>query len=435
MKKLPHIGTIELVSLPSDKIQGIPAKIDTGADNSAIWASHITEKDNRLSFVLFDKTSPFYTGRVLTTRDHEVISVKNSFGKSELRYKVSLTVTVAGKTIKARFTLANRKSNKYSILIGRRTIQGKFLVDVARKPATRPSEVLVLATKRNGITEKFAKNLAQQSENLKVTCVAYEDLLFTASNQDNHIVIRKNGRDLASFDIVHFKTTFREIAAVIAHYLQERRVPFLDQATRHLLTPNKLYQYMQMADNKIPVPTTIFMLPSYLEKSYNRLHKQLGMPFVLKDINGRKGHHNYLVTDERSFQKACRQATQDNIMYLAQAYIPNDEDCRALVFGNKIALVIRRSGDRQKTHLNNTSRGGTASLVPIETLPPKVQTMCLAAAQLFERQVAGVDIVQDKTNNLWYCLEVNDGPQLATGSFVDEKQAAFVAYLERKLAK
>jgi hypothetical protein len=39
MKQLAHIGTIELVSLPNDAIQDIPAKIDTGADGSVIWAS------------------------------------------------------------------------------------------------------------------------------------------------------------------------------------------------------------------------------------------------------------------------------------------------------------------------------------------------------------------------------------------------------------
>ncbi len=420
MNKLPLIGTVELVSLPDDQIHGVPAKIDTGADSSAVWVSRIVEQDNTLSFTLFDKSSPFYTGKVITTRNYEVISVKNSFGKSELRYKIDLKLTLGGRNIKARFTLANRKNNKYPILIGRRTIQGKFLVDASRKPARRPFEVLVLGNKRHGVTEKFAKGLAQQSPNLHVSCQTYEDLIFSVG-RDSQIVIRKGQRDLTSFDMVHFKTKTRAIAAVVAVYLDKRQVPFVDQAVRHLPKPHKLYQSLVMADNRIPVPPVVFILPPYLEKSFNFIKRELGLPFILKDINGRRGRHSYVISNERSFQKACRTAAADEVICMAQAFVPNDHDYRVLVFGNKIALVIKRDGK--------------ASLVPIESLPPKVQKMCLSAAQLFERQVAGVDIVQDKNTKLWYCLEVNDGPQLATGKFAPEKQAAFAAYLERKLAR
>ena len=132
-KNLTHIGINLLVSLPEESVSGVEAKIDTGADSSAIWASSIHEKDGELSFTLFDEDSPHYTGKVIKTEDFKITNVKNSFGDSERRYKVKLKVVIAGRKINSSFTLANRGKNSYSILIGKRTLHGKFLVDVSHK--------------------------------------------------------------------------------------------------------------------------------------------------------------------------------------------------------------------------------------------------------------------------------------------------------------
>jgi len=125
-----HIGKIEYISLPSEKLANVPAKIDTGADISAIWATNIERKNNRIYYTLFDKKSPYYNSKKLSTSDFSISSIKNSFGQTELRYKVRIPIILGGKRIRATFTLANRANNEYPVLIGRRTLHGKFLVDV-----------------------------------------------------------------------------------------------------------------------------------------------------------------------------------------------------------------------------------------------------------------------------------------------------------------
>ncbi|MEI8338828.1 MAG: RimK/LysX family protein [bacterium] len=129
-----HIGKIEYISLPSEKLANVPAKIDTGADISAIWATNIERKNNRIYYTLFDKKSPYYNSKKLSTSDFSISSIKNSFGQTELRYKVRIPIILGGKRIRATFTLANRANNEYPVLIGRRTLHGKFLVDVSIKP-------------------------------------------------------------------------------------------------------------------------------------------------------------------------------------------------------------------------------------------------------------------------------------------------------------
>ncbi len=437
MQDLLRVGPVEKASLPDDNIEGIPAKIDTGADSSAIWATHIVENDARLSFVLFDKNSPFYNGKIHTTQDYQVVSVKNSFGQAEYRYKVKLKLVLGGRVIRARFTLANRASNRFPILIGRRTLRGKFLVDVTRRPHKKELSILMLSTKRTAVTQAFADRVARNGKNLRVAYATYEDLCFVIGGADTQITLVNDGRDIATFELVHFKTSSRHkgVAAATARYLEKRGVPFLDEAVKHFSGTSKLYQYiiLESNDSELAVPSSIFMLPARMAKSYEMIKQQLGLPFVLKDIHGNKGEYNYLVKNKAQFDAGIQEASADEVQCIAQSFIPNEGDYRVLVLGKKIALVIHRKRLSDKTHLNNTSQGASAVLIPATILPAAIQKASLAAANLMERQVAGVDIMQDKKSGLWYCLEVNDGPQLATGSFTAEKHAAFADYLERKL--
>ncbi|MBX4201480.1 RimK/LysX family protein [Candidatus Saccharibacteria bacterium] len=128
------IGRAERINFPTLGIKGVPAKVDTGADSSTIWCSKIRLYKGELRCVLFDDTSPFYTGETLKfqKKDVDLTRVANSFGHKEVRYKVQIPVEIKGRTIKGSFTLTNRSSKLYPILIGRSTLHRKFLVDVSK---------------------------------------------------------------------------------------------------------------------------------------------------------------------------------------------------------------------------------------------------------------------------------------------------------------
>lgn len=134
MKELAVIGRAEKVSFPKLGIFDVPAKIDTGADASTIWCSRIEKKNGKLSCVFFGEGSPYYTGQEVTFNEAEVnlTRVANSFGQKELRYKVKIPMRIKGRLIKATFTLTDRSTKLYPILIGRSTLQGKFVVDVSQ---------------------------------------------------------------------------------------------------------------------------------------------------------------------------------------------------------------------------------------------------------------------------------------------------------------
>lgn len=112
----------------------VPAKVDTGADSSSVWASEVSvDEEGVLRFALFAKGSELYTGQRIKRRNFRVAQVKSSSGHVQIRYQVRLSVVIGGRRIRAYFNLSDRSRNQYPVLIGRRTLAGKFLVDVRRR--------------------------------------------------------------------------------------------------------------------------------------------------------------------------------------------------------------------------------------------------------------------------------------------------------------
>ena len=433
---LANIGTVEVVNLPEYGIDNILAKIDTGADSSAIWASNIIQKDGELSFNLFGATSPYFTGEEIKTKKYSIVRIKNSFGHTEIRYKVSIKLKMAGKLIKAQITLSNRANNRFPILIGRRTLKGKFLVDVSKKNTYAGYQrILFLVAKENQNISHLVDYIKDKNNEIK--CVPYSDLIFKTGGDENSILIETNLENVADYSLVYFSTSsvygHSYVAASIAKYLENRFIDFIDRGVIQCHDPAKLYQYITLTDNNIAVPKTIFMLPIRLAKSYDYIVKELGLPFIVKDNSASKGHNNYLINSKHEFEATINQTTDMKAWMLAQQFIQNDFDYRLIVLGGQVPLVIKRSRKTGSSHLNNTSQGSESELVDPASVPASMINQAVAAAKLLQFQIAGVDILQDKQTKLWYCLEVNKSPQIYTGKFIEQKREALEKYFSQRL--
>ena len=139
-KKLTIIGSNALITVAG--VKNVPAKVDTGADSSSIWASDICmNPENQLEFCLFGPESPLYTGKKLVTSKYKVQRVRSSTGEVTVRYRVPLSIVAAGRRVQVNFTLYDRSSNNFPVLIGRKTLKNRFLVDVARTETERPPKM------------------------------------------------------------------------------------------------------------------------------------------------------------------------------------------------------------------------------------------------------------------------------------------------------
>jgi len=128
------IGRREKITLPEWGLKMISAKVDTGAYTSSIHCEYAEEKEeNGKMFLEFKVLAPGhikYKNQVIRTADYTQKKVKNSFGVAEVRFKVNTTVSMFGEEFEAEFTLSDRAKMRNAILIGRKTLKGKFLVDV-----------------------------------------------------------------------------------------------------------------------------------------------------------------------------------------------------------------------------------------------------------------------------------------------------------------
>ena len=263
-----------------------------------------------------------------------------------------------------------------------------------------------------------------------VDMTSLTQLIFDISNDNCRVFDSATGRDVASYDFVVIRNVGKtlELGITLAQYLTMKNIPFTDE---YLETrgAGKLACAMLRRRSNISTPHTVYALASLLGEYINTTGA-LQYPFVLKADNGRKGRDNYLVTSAEDLTEKLD--AQPNVAFIAQEFIENDGDYRALVMGDKIGLVIRRvaSGD---SHLNNTSQGGSAEIVDVSTFTDDVQLEILEAAKVEGLQVAGVDIIFDKHTNKHYFLEVNRAPQIGTGAFADQKIAAYSAMINERI--
>lgn len=127
------IGATATINFPDLNWFNVPARVDTGAATSSFHCSKVKliEREGKtlLSFVLDMKKEKAHIPILVS--DFKEIRVKNSFGNSEERYVIRTVVEIDGRQIKTQFSLADRDKMTFPVLLGRRLLKGRFIVDVS----------------------------------------------------------------------------------------------------------------------------------------------------------------------------------------------------------------------------------------------------------------------------------------------------------------
>lgn len=162
--KKKTIGRLEYINIPELGLNNVVAKIDTGAYRGAIHATDIQEVvgdsgKKELHFSVLD----FYTDNMANLDDTEPTESTESTESPESadipelkktshvvtdykekkfrgtktdlhdRYVIPITIEIAGESLEAELSLTDRRELRYPVLIGRRALKHRFLVDVNKK--------------------------------------------------------------------------------------------------------------------------------------------------------------------------------------------------------------------------------------------------------------------------------------------------------------
>ena len=122
-----HIGAIEdVIILPWNVT--IPARVDTGAATSALDARDIKVLPGKkeIEFRLPERCG----GHLVRRRLRGWRMVTSSDGTSEERPVVEMEFRLGGRQFRTHVTLSDRSHMKFPMLLGRRTLNGRYVVDV-----------------------------------------------------------------------------------------------------------------------------------------------------------------------------------------------------------------------------------------------------------------------------------------------------------------
>lgn len=128
------IGWREWCALPGLALPGVLAKIDTGAKTSALHAFAIEPSARGPDWLQF-KVHPVQRRRAPEIRcearcvDERAITSSN--GKTELRPVIRTTLVMGERQFDTEITLTNRDEMGYRMLIGRQSLNKRYVVDPA----------------------------------------------------------------------------------------------------------------------------------------------------------------------------------------------------------------------------------------------------------------------------------------------------------------
>lgn len=125
------IGRNESVNLPLLGIHSVVAKMDTGAFHGSLHCDRIewiAKGRRRILRVHFpDSPNP------VELFPRRKVKVRSSFGETEERHLIRTTIEIGNQSFPADFTLADRRSLRHRVLLGREALKGRYLIDVGRK--------------------------------------------------------------------------------------------------------------------------------------------------------------------------------------------------------------------------------------------------------------------------------------------------------------
>jgi hypothetical protein len=127
------VGWREWIGLPALGIDAMKAKVDTGAATSALHAIHVRRRrENGVDRVYF-QVHPLQRRTDITVDCaadiHDIRNVTSSTGHRERRIVIHTPLMIAGRRYAIELTLTNRDTMGFRMLLGRRAMKGRLLVD------------------------------------------------------------------------------------------------------------------------------------------------------------------------------------------------------------------------------------------------------------------------------------------------------------------
>lgn len=125
--------------MPELGLEKVQAKIDTGAYTSAIHCSkiHIEKAKDGTDLLVYTisgkRLGEGMRAKKFKTAEFKLKRIKSSNGQVQERYVVKTKIKIFNKIYNTEFSLSDRSHMKNPILLGRKLLSGRFVVDVTEE--------------------------------------------------------------------------------------------------------------------------------------------------------------------------------------------------------------------------------------------------------------------------------------------------------------
>jgi len=125
------IGRKDIADFPEIGFNQVEVKIDTGAYTSSIHCSKIYVENAILYCNFLDEKHPEYSLKTHSFNNFRTINVKSSNGIAQIRYEIKTRISIFKKDYTISLSLSDRSDMKFPVLLGRKFLNPKFVVDPA----------------------------------------------------------------------------------------------------------------------------------------------------------------------------------------------------------------------------------------------------------------------------------------------------------------
>ena len=126
------LGRTDIVDFPKLALFDIPIKIDSGAYTSSFHCHSIKEEDGVLKCEFLDPLHDKFHGKKYIFREYKMKNVRSSNGVTQMRYVIKTKMLIFKKLYSIELTLTERGSMRYPVLVGRKFLSNKFIIDTTK---------------------------------------------------------------------------------------------------------------------------------------------------------------------------------------------------------------------------------------------------------------------------------------------------------------
>lgn len=140
------IGRKDTADFPQLELEGIAVKTDSGAYTSSFHCHQIEHFSNEgrewVKCHFLDPLHPQYHEKEFIFKVYKMRNVKSSNGSVEQRIAIKTEIILFSNTYPIELTLTERADMKNPVLLGRKFLSKKFLIDTSRKNLSQKGQII-----------------------------------------------------------------------------------------------------------------------------------------------------------------------------------------------------------------------------------------------------------------------------------------------------